>query len=151
MRAYRKRPWASLIVNMTPLIDVIFLIIIFFIMMINFSEVSIRKVLLPNADTARTISDKKANRIPITIKSEDIIYLYRNKISLHAVESLLKRISSEPENITVLLRGDEDLHYEVIQNVMEQIARAGITSIEFAARKKEVLPFGKESAHATAQ
>ena len=50
MRTHRKRKWSSLTVNMIPLINVIFLINIFIVMMINFSEVLIKRVTLPKAD-----------------------------------------------------------------------------------------------------
>ena len=53
MLAYRKRKWSSLSVNMVPLINVIFLITIFIVMMINFSEVLIKRVNLPKADEAK--------------------------------------------------------------------------------------------------
>ena len=52
MRAYRKRRWTSIAVNMTPLIDVVFLIIIFFIMIMNVTDVLSSKVTLPLADEA---------------------------------------------------------------------------------------------------
>ena len=57
MRTYRKREWSSLVVNMTPLINVIFLITVFMIIMINFSEVFLREVNLPKADEAKEVKD----------------------------------------------------------------------------------------------
>ncbi|MEL0083145.1 MAG: biopolymer transporter ExbD, partial [Gammaproteobacteria bacterium] len=66
MRAYRKRPWARLVVDMTPLIDVIFLIIIFFIILINFSQVHIRNVILPNADQAYVSDNRNRQQLLVT-------------------------------------------------------------------------------------
>ena len=43
MRTHRKREWSSLSVNMVPLINVIFLITIFIVMLINFSEALIKR------------------------------------------------------------------------------------------------------------
>ena len=68
MRTYRKREWSSMVVNMTPLINVIFLITVFIIIMINFSEVLLRKVNLPKADEAKEIKEQIIKKIPITVK-----------------------------------------------------------------------------------
>jgi len=59
VRAFRKREWASFVVNMTPLIDVVFLIIIFFIMIMSFYEFLPKNVILPNADEAKPSTQLK--------------------------------------------------------------------------------------------
>ncbi len=89
MRTYRKRPWSSLMVNMTPLIDVVFLIIIFFIMMINFSDVLIRNVVLPKADEAKKSAENTIKKISVTVKSEDFIVVGRKRVELDNIDSAL--------------------------------------------------------------
>jgi biopolymer transport protein ExbD len=144
MRAYRKRPWASLMVNMTPLIDVVFLIIIFFIIMINFSEILIRKVTLPKADEAKEIKEHVIKKITITIKSEKFIFVDRKKVSLYSLEETLRQKVRDPRKTTALLRGDENSPYDAIQKVMEKVAFAGITRIEFSTYKEAVPPLERD-------
>ena len=146
MRAYRKRPWASLMVNMTPLIDVVFLIIIFFIIMINFSELLIRKVKLPKADESRKSTESVIKKIPITIKSEKLIFVGRKRVPLYSLEEFLGQKVRDPRRSTVLLRGDENAPYDAVQKVMEKVALAGITHIEFSTYKEAVPPLGKDVA-----
>ena len=140
MRAYRKRPWAPFVVNMTPLIDVVFLIIIFFIIMINFSEMHIRNVILPKADEAQKSLTTNKLKIPITIKSEDSIFWEREEIQVRNLPALLARIRPDPNDITVQIRANEDVPYDAVKQVMLQLALARINKIEFSAWKETLEP-----------
>jgi biopolymer transport protein ExbD len=144
MRAYRKRAWSSLVINMTPLIDVVFLIIIFFIMMINFSEFFIRKITLPNADEANDKKTHVLKEISITVKSEELIFLDRKKVSLQNLEDELMLKVFDAKRSTAQLRGDGNVSYDIIQQIMEMIALAGIRRIEFSTRKEPVTPLEKD-------
>lgn len=144
MRAHRKRPWAQLVVNMTPLIDVVFLIIIFFIIMINFSERHLRNVALPNADEAEKSIVEKKFKIPLTIKSEDVMFLDRTKVSL---ADLADRFASDvvnKQNVTIQVRADESVPYEVIKKVLIKMAQVHISKIEFATYQDSPIPLGNE-------
>ena len=129
-----------MVVNMTPLINVIFLITVFIIIMINFSEVLLRKVNLPKADEAKEIKEQIIKKIPITVKSEELIFLERKRVSLDHLEQALWQMVDHPQKSTIQLRGDENIPYEIVQKVMQKIAALGITRIEFSARKEAVPP-----------
>ena len=144
MRTHRKREWSSLTVNMVPLINVIFLITIFIVMMINFSEVILKKVNLPKADEAREVKEQIIRKILITVKSEDLIFLGNKRVSLDNLEHMLWQTLHDPQGSTVQLRGEENLTYDVVQKVMQIVATLGITRIEFATRKEAVAPLEKD-------
>lgn len=144
MRTHRKREWSSLTVNMVPLINVIFLITIFIVMMINFSEVILKKVNLPNADEAREVKEQIIRKILITVKSEDLIFLGNKRVSLDNLEHMLWQTVHDPQRSTVQLRGEENLTYDVVQKVMQIVATLGITRIEFSTRKEAVTPLEKD-------
>lgn len=135
MRAFRKRPWSSLLVNMTPLIDVVFLMIIFFTVMINFSEIMVKKVTLPEADQARDSRTAVNEKVTLTVRSGDALFLGRRRISLDGLQDAIRPLTPDPHGATVCLRGDEEIPYDVVRQLMQQIAALGITRIEFATRK----------------
>ncbi len=150
MRAHRKREWSSLVINMTPLIDVVFLIIIFFIIMMTFSDVIVRKITLPKADESTELRQNVIKRISITVKSEKSIFVNRKRVSLYHLEEYLKRKLPNPRKSSVQLRGDENLPYNTIQRVMEKIALADITLIELSTQKEESSPLKREKQDETA-
>jgi len=136
MRAYRKKSWASLVVNLTPLIDVVFLIIIFFMMMMNFSEVVIRQVKLPLADESKKTYEDALSKIIITIKSSNLVFVNRKTISLNELGNVLNQKTIDPQRSVAQIRGNENIPYEIVQKVMQRIAASGITRIEFSTRKE---------------
>lgn len=140
MRTLRKRPWAELMVNMTPLIDVVFLIIIFFIIMINFTELHIRNVPLPRADEAGKSHVEKRHKIPITIKSDDLIFLDRKRILMEDLVGVLKQKRAAHGVQTIEIRADENVPYALIKQVMIKMAQATISTIEFATYTEEPGP-----------
>ena len=145
MRAYRKRPWAALFVNMTPLIDVVFLIIIFFIIMINFSEVHLRAVNLPKADEATKSHVENRMKIPITIKSKDLMFLERRRLYLSELSDIVKG-NVDTRDITVQIRANNDVDYAVVKKVLFHLALLHIDKIEFATIDEAPDPLeGKES------
>ena len=140
MRAYRKRPWAALVVDLTPLIDVIFLIIIFFIILINFSEVHIRNVVLPNADQAYTSNDTNKQKMVITIKSREEMFLDRDTVTLSSMVADIGKSHPQSSDVTALLRADQDVPYELIKLVMLKLATANIDKVQFATWEGPLVP-----------
>lgn len=146
MRAYKKRPWATMAVNMTPLIDVVFLIIIFFIIMINFSEMHIREISLPKADEALPSQVEKKLKISLVVKSEDVLFINRKEIRLAELPRFLESGSVPPTNLTVDLRADENVAYEVIRHVMQKLSAANISKIEFSTLQDQPEPLQEDVA-----
>ena len=144
MRTHRKRKWSSLTVNMIPLINVIFLINIFIVMMINFSEVLIKRVTLPKADEAKQSTEQLIQKILVTVKSEDVLFLGRTRVTLDDLEYAIKKTVPYHQGSTVQLRGEENITYDLVEKVMLKIAALGITRIEFSASKEPVPPLERD-------
>jgi len=132
VRTYRKREWTSIAVNMTPLIDVVFLIIIFFIMIMNVTDVISSKVTLPVADESK--ETRGIEDLSIIVQSENIFYIGLRQVPLSNIRETIKRKYPNPKDQTVQLRADEDVPYETVRKIMQEIAAAGITRINFSTR-----------------
>jgi len=140
MKAFRRRPWPALAVNMTPLIDVVFLIIIFFIIMINFSEMHIRQVSLPKADETKESRVNKQLKMPVIIKSKDMVFLDRAKIQVSQLRSIKSIRPDMPQDATVVIQADERVPYGVVKEVMHQLSLANIRRIEFSTVREHPEP-----------
>jgi len=132
MRAYRRRSWARMVADLTPLIDVIFLIIVFFVILINFSQIHVRNVVLPNADQAYKANQHNKQIVPITIRTEDEIFIAKDQVSLATLSSRIKSEYPTRSGVTALIRANEDISYEVIKLVMTKLAELNIDKVEFA-------------------
>ena len=135
VRAYRKRKWSDVALNMTPLIDVVFLIIIFFIMIMNVTDVLPSKVALPLADEAG--ENQGLYELSIIIKSESIFYIGARPFKIHNLKDILQQRYPDPRGRTIQLRADENVPYETVRMVLQEIAAAGITRVDFATRTEK--------------
>lgn len=134
MKPLKKRAWSSLEVNLTPLVDVVFLMIVFFMMALNFSELALKDLNLPEADQAKKQEKTTPATLNLTVLSEDTLYLGRTRTSLQELQRAITARVSDPAAVAVQLRGDGKVPYRVVQKVMQEIARAGIFQIDFATK-----------------
>lgn len=141
--------------NITPLIDVTFLLIIFFMLVNNIVSDQFVEMFVPELDNPRTRPlDQVEGRVIVNIAPRDGTFqereanplLYSGEASyvqvgmdrfalddLTAVTASLKEAVDRNPQVEVLLRADAALHFEEVQPVMVAIAAAGITQVNLAA------------------
>ena len=119
-------------VDLTPLIDVVFIMLIFFIVTATFVKETSIDVNRPDAPTAEV--KKKAN-ILIAIDSNNNIWLDRRKIDIRSVIPNIKRLRSENPQGSVVIQADEESKNKVLVEVMDAARQAGVANIALAAEK----------------
>ncbi|WP_437186583.1 ExbD/TolR family protein [Planctomicrobium sp. SH668] len=132
---FRRKSGSEL--NLTPLIDVVFNLVIFFLVASHFaaSEPS-DPVSLPSASTNR--DDIHARRLSITVKADGTYVVGMKSVELNEVERLIaQEAGEEPERCAVRIRGDRDAAYAFIEPVMLACARSGIHNFGFKVIQEE--------------
>ena len=121
--------------NLTPLIDVVFLLLIFFMLTTTFVNLENRvKVNLPSGDFA---SAESSENIIVTITENNTIYFNGKLIDpLKLTESVAINIKDEPEKIVVLEADQNVLHGKVIR-IMDLIKKGGAERIAIATQPAE--------------
>lgn len=119
-------------VDLTPLIDVVFIMLIFFIVTATFVKETGIDVNRPDAPTAEV--KKKAN-ILIAIDSNNNIWLDRRKIDIRSVIPNIKRLRSENPQGSVVIQADEESKNKMLVEVMDAARQAGVANIALAAEK----------------
>jgi len=129
-------------VNITPLIDVIFLLIIFFLAASHFVKNESRdEVSLPEAITGEDELKTSAGRLVITVTAEGQYKIGGGFLSLEEVEPLLfDGMAKDGEKYEVRIRGDKTVPFRVIEPLMVECARAGVTQIKFGTLPGGVSP-----------
>lgn len=118
----------SLEINITPLIDIVFLLLIFFMVSTTFVESSGIKVDLPAADTKA--ATEKVEKLEVSIGSDDTIYFGEEKVSLPQLEEILQQ---EPEKSrTLILRADKVVTHGLVVNVMDIATKSGFKKLAVA-------------------
>lgn len=121
--------------NLTPLIDVVFLLLIFFMLTTTFVNLENRiKVDLPTGDFAAA---EPSENIIVTITENNTIYLNGKLIDpLKLTESVAAEIKDEPEKIVILEADKNVLHGKVIR-VMDLLKKGGAERIAIATQPVE--------------
>ena len=118
-------------IEMLPLIDIVFLLLVFFIYaMLSMAVHRGLSVILPTSSTAKI---DKHLILSVTIRSDGTIYLDKKRISPENLESALRQRTVDKEETGVLLFADRNLPYQKLFRVLDQIRMAGVSRISLQA------------------
>lgn len=120
--------------ELTPMIDVVFLLIAFFMTLISFISSELIELELPEAEKA-SIPTEPGERQYVSIDINGQIYLGAAPITGEALTSHLIALKSELPQLQVFLRADSNTAHRHVNTVMEATAQAGIFDLIFAAAK----------------
>ncbi len=119
-------------INITPMLDVVFIMLIFFIVTASFVKESGIDVNKPDAQTA--ISQDKAN-ILIAITESGEIWIDRHLVDPRAVRAIIERMHAENPQGTVVIQADKKSTTEVLIQVMDASRQAGVDNVAIAAQR----------------
>ena len=120
--------------ELTPMIDVVFLLIAFFMTLISFISAELVELELPEAEQA-TIPEEPGERQYISVDRDGQIYFGAKPITEEALTNQLNAIKAELPTLKVFLRADADTPHRYVNRVMEATAKAGIFDLIFASAK----------------
>ncbi|MCH6258391.1 biopolymer transporter ExbD [Puniceicoccaceae bacterium K14] len=123
-QASRKRSIAT--VQMAPMIDMVFLLLVFFMCVSSISQAGLQvKVDLPDSAESE-VSDDFSARIILSIKENGDIYLNGRLASLEEFSSELSIIKQEASELKLSIRSDRNTEYKLIRRVIEVATKEGI-------------------------
>ncbi len=118
-------------IEMLPLIDVVFLLLVFFIYaMLSMAVHRGLPIVLPTSSSAKI---EKQLVLSVTVKADGSIYLDKEQTDLDSLATLLKAKSRANHEPGVLLFADRNLSYQKLFHVLDQIRTAGIQQISLQA------------------
>jgi len=121
-------------VNLTPLIDVVFILLIFFIVTSSFVKEAGIDVNRPSAQTAVR---KERGNIMIAITKEGNVWIDKRQIDRRSVRANVERLHAENPEGTVVIVADTDSRMGLMVEVMDQVRLAGVTNIAVAASRND--------------
>ncbi|MCK5790909.1 MULTISPECIES: ExbD/TolR family protein [unclassified Ketobacter] len=121
-------------INMTPLVDVMLVLLIIFIITVPVLTHSV-KVDLPQA--SNTPNELKPETIAISVTAEGDIHWNDDVIAFAELESRLAQEAGKAEQAEIHLRGDKDVTYEHVIKVMAAVQRAGLEKLGFVTQPNE--------------
>lgn len=118
------------VIDMTPMLDIVFIMLIFFIVTTSFVKESGVEVSQPQADTSQA---QNSNSIMVAITEDNQIWINKHQVDPRAVRRNIERLRFESPESGVLIQADELSQTGLLVKVMDQIKLAGIHNIAIAA------------------
>lgn len=117
-------------IDMTPMLDVVFIMLIFFIVTASFVKESGIDVNRPEAATA--VKKDRAN-ILVAISAKGEIWINKRRIDVRAVQANIERLKAENPQGTVVIQADKKATTETLIKVMDASRAAGVYDVSIAA------------------
>ena len=134
----RDRPRDKPDVNLTPLIDVVFLLLIFFMVSTTFDTKSRIKVELPQATTDH-VEDTTKTTITVQVAADGTMALNDGFELVSSTPKVLRRAMSEiakgRTDVPVIIKADAQASHQSVMTVMDVASQLGLNRITFAGRK----------------
>lgn len=117
--------------QMAPMIDIVFLLIIFFMVAANVNQAERIKIEIPVASDS-TIPKDPSGRLTVTVDDQGQLHAGSRPVDEEGLEKFIKTQSSSSESLRVFLRADRRARHSDVRKAMKAIADGGITDIIFA-------------------
>ncbi len=144
-KKYRRRP--SLVFNMAPMIDVVFLLIIFFVLVSTFASAERVPMEVPNPDVSQALNIKLTDRVIINVQRtgptpSDVVYSIgaSGPESLAVISQRLALHKRLVPNLKVIVRADRRVRYGAVREVMTIVAENGIEQMNIVAQAGNGVP-----------
>lgn len=145
---------AKVQLNLTSMMDVVFLLMVFFLLVTNFASATLPPLEVPDPDSSKAHDQEKSDRIvvnvipdPDTLQYAKSVRVGHQDIAADAYGQLTEMLKTEKEKnelVEVNLRADRHLRYDQVQTVMQAITQAGIVHVNLVADKERTaLPIGR--------
>jgi len=130
MRRRRERRKTESEVNLTPMLDVVFIMLIFFIVTASFVKEAGIDISRPGAATAVR---KERGNILIAITANDQIWMNRRQVDPRALRANIERAHAENPQGAVIIQADKAAKTGLLVQVMDAARSAGVKDISLAA------------------
>lgn len=115
---------------LSPMIDMIFLLLVFFIVSTMYmSEIKTIPIRLPVAQNSETVS--KSN-FAVAVKKDGVLYLEDNKIEMKQLVANAAAESKRDAAFSVIIRADGEANYKTVIKLMDELKGAGVTRFGLA-------------------
>ena len=133
MRRKNRRQIEDSNLDLTPMMDIVFIMLIFFIVTTSFVKETGVDINRPNAETAER--DEKGN-ILVAITATNEIWIDKRRVDLKAVRANIERLKIEYPEGSVIIQADKESRSGLLVEAMDQIRLAGVQNISIAAKNE---------------
>ncbi len=126
-------------INLTPLIDVVFLLLIFFMVSTTFKDDARIQVQLPEAQ-GEEAPEEEPSVLEVTIDQEGVFYVNERQVVDRKIETLKKALAGaagDNRELPVIIKADAKTPHQAVMSVMDAASQLGLLRFSFAATRPD--------------
>jgi len=127
---FSKRTTTDASLDITPIVDTVFNLLIFFALSLNFIITPGIKVDLPDAVTEEIIRERK--EVIILMDKNDSIFINSNPVTFDQIPSVLTKSALKNKDTLVIIQADREVYHGKVVRMMDTAKRAGLTRLAIA-------------------
>lgn len=124
MRRHSSKNQDDAAIDMTPMLDIVFIMLIFFIVTASFLKEAGIEVNRPEGSSGEP--QDKAN-IMIAVTAEDEVWMEKRRVDVRAVRANVERLKAENPEGTIVIQADEESTTGIVAEIMDSLNQAGFT------------------------
>ena len=117
-------------INITPMLDIVFIMLIFFIVTTSFTKETGASIIKPVAEQAVALQN---GTILIGVRPNDEIWMSKRQVELREVRQMVERAKAENPEGSVVIIADKGSKIGVVTQVMDQVRLAGVEGVSISA------------------
>jgi biopolymer transport protein ExbD len=121
-------------INITPMLDIVFIMLIFFIVTTSFTKETGATIIKPEAGQAVALQN---GTILIAVRPNDDIWMAKRQVELREVRQMVERARAENPEGSVVIVADKGSRIGTVAQVMDQVKMAGVQGIAISAEKPD--------------
>ncbi len=123
-------------VELIPLIDVVFQLVVYFMVSTTFILTPGISLILPRSETSEPVV---MSRLVVTVVSEDELYLNKERYDLKGLDAQLAGLTEKQrEDVrTVVIEGDEHVSYKLMVEVLDLLRKNGFKGVNLRTKESE--------------
>jgi biopolymer transport protein ExbD len=120
-------------IDLTPMLDVVFIMLIFFIVTASFVKESGIQVIKPSAVTAQKVDNAK---ILVAISSNQEFWIDKQRVDKRAVKARIERLLAENPKGAVVVQADNGANAESVAHVLDMARDAGVADVSLSTEPR---------------
>jgi len=120
------KPRRKVVINITSLIDVIFMLLLFFMITSTFLEQPGIKLELP---TAKTSTNTEPQEYVLTVDKKGELFLNRQPVTLAGLEAEIRKALPKMKDGALVLKADQEITHGLVVRVMDMAKRGGVRKL----------------------
>lgn len=131
MQFKTKKKRSRVLINITSLIDVLFLLLIFLMVSSTFLEQPGIKLELPPAESAVVVEQKE---FMLFVDKKGKVFLNSIEVSMESLEEKLKEVLPQMKDGSLILKADQDVSHGIVVRIMDSVKKSGVKKLIIGTR-----------------